>query len=217
MHVQCEEAARIVDKTPRALLAAELQTLSHARPAHPSVKPSELLVPAHQLATSLAAATEQLRGQYHAAMRTSSLRVFENVGELFAFMEGFNAEQYLSAKPSSADILTDMSVMRAWERELTALPSALSHGLLCFDLQGLGQHAISITRAALLAFAKLVREMMYERCMELQVRAHALSSFDQSLQSRRMFGLCVCFQHDAVVSRSTCYVDACCRAQSKLF
>ena len=103
-------------------------------------------------------------------MRTPALRVFENVGELYVFMEGFAAEQYVSAKPSSADVLADVSVMRAWECELQALPSAVSHGLLCFDLQALRSHALVTTRAALAAFTKLVRDMMYERCIELQVR-----------------------------------------------
>ena len=126
-----------------------------------------------------------LSQQYQAALASDTLRVFENVGELFIFMEGFRIEEYLAAQPQSSDIMRDMSVMLSWLASLDACSGSHRQELLFFDLEAMTAQMRDVARSATNRFLRLVRETMYDKCVELQV-CH-LRALDRV--SRRASGL----------------------------
>jgi hypothetical protein len=174
--LQLRETASIVDSLERPLLQPEFQQLTHpAAPAGASYQPplartqfSQLLAPAEQTADLQLKALKRVCSQYREVLTMDSVQVFDNVGELYIFMETFSAQQYLSAQPQSADVMTDMTVMRTWKRDLTSMAPLVHNELMCFDLEDLRSKVLATATAAIQAFAKLVRETMFDKCTSIQ-------------------------------------------------
>jgi hypothetical protein len=96
--------------------------------------------------------------------------VFDDIGELYIFVESFKAEEYLDAHPKSSDIITDMKVMRTWMRSLEDFVPVMRQELIRFDLEAMTTQMLTAGRSATRAFMRLIWEFMYEKCMELVVR-----------------------------------------------
>jgi hypothetical protein len=96
--------------------------------------------------------------------------VFDDIGELYIFMESFKAEEYLAAHPTSSDIMTDMKVMRTWIRSLEGFVPVMRQELIRFDFDAMTAQMLAVGRSATRAFLRLVREFVYDKCMELIVR-----------------------------------------------
>lgn len=165
-----------VSVAPRPLLSAALQQACHVGQATATSAQPLQLTPYRTLAaaavdvSSLQQAAHQRLLQQHAeVLNTPALSVFENIGELFCFMESFTIEEYSSAHPSSTDIMTDMTVMRTWLTDLEACPKTVSHKLFFFDLTELRTGMLAVARRAVRSFLRLVRESMYDKCIDLQV------------------------------------------------
>jgi hypothetical protein len=101
---------------------------------------------------------------------SDALRVFENIAELYIFMEGFKTEEYLSVHPRSSDIMTDMTVMHTWIRSLEGFVPVMRQELIRFDFDAMATQMLAVARTATRSFMRLVHESMYDKCMELLVR-----------------------------------------------
>lgn len=175
--VQFREIPALISGMPRPLLTPGIQRLCHpGLPAHAPAPPPPLLAKFSDLLESIINLSELqdtsddlLSTQFTEVLAMPPLRVFENIGELFIFMESFLVEEYLAASPTSTDIMTDMTVMRTWLRDLEASASTVHHKLLCFDLAALRQRVLEVASSAVHAFLRLVRETMYDKSIELQV------------------------------------------------
>ena len=174
--MQFREIVSQVAITPRPLLNVDIQRGCHVGEASATARlPLQLtkyqdLVAAVVDVPALHMAAHELLLQQHAqVLATPALSVFENIGELFIFMESFTVDEYLSAHPSGTDIMTDMTVMRTWLADLEACPSTVTHKLLFFDLTELRAGMLAVARNAVRSFLRLVRENMYDKCISLQV------------------------------------------------
>lgn len=170
------DIVRIVRLCPTPYTDKRIQqivcALSTTPPAPSTLTPlTDTLATLVDVAALQDAAQRLLSQQYGAALQSDTLRVFDNVGELFIFMEAFRVEDYVAAQPRSSDIMRDMSVMRTWLASLEACAAAHRQELLFFDLEALTARMLEVARVATNAFLRLVRESMYDKCAELQVRS----------------------------------------------
>jgi hypothetical protein len=184
--VQFHEIAALVSGMPRRLLKPDMQRLCHpGLPAHVPAPPPPLLAKFSHLFASIVnlrelqdTADDLLSMQYSEVLALPPLRVFQNIGELFIFMESFLVEEYLAASPTSTDIMTDMTVMRKWLRDLEASASTVHHKLFCFDLVVLRQQMLQVANSAVHAFLRLARETMYDKSIEVQVCTNLFLGMD---------------------------------------
>jgi hypothetical protein len=189
--LQLREIVGVTSATPRPFLEPYIQRL-----CHPDLKPADPTPPAPPVATfkhlfatlrDVRAAqdvvTDLLSTQYRAICATETMKVFENTGELFRFMESFNEDAYMRAQPTTDDIVCDMDVMQSWLSALEGMQKVAHHGLLVFDFSGLRSEVLAVVSRAERAFLRLMREWLYDRCMSLEVRSCCHSS-----KKRRLCG-----------------------------
>jgi hypothetical protein len=111
-----------------------------------------------------------ISAQYEHVCSTDSMKVLTSIGDLYTFMEAFDPDAYLREKPSSADIVTDMDIMRRWVADVQCLKPSLHHELLVFDLTELRTTILELGSKTLKAFTRLAREWLYDKSMSVKVR-----------------------------------------------
>ena len=84
-------------------------------------------------------------------------------------MESFDPDNYLREKPSSADVVTDMDIMRRWVTDVQQLRPSLHHELLLFDFSELRSTILELGRKALNRFTRLAREWLYDKSVGVRV------------------------------------------------
>lgn len=193
-----------VNATPRPLLDTNLQKASRLldNPGStftplPLTRLQTLVAAAVDLPSIQQTAHQRLLQQHAEVLASPALTTFENVGELFIFMESFSIEEYLAANPTSTDIMTDMTVMRTWLADLENCPSSVSHKLFFFDLAELRGKALEVAQRAVRVFLRLVRENTYDKSIDLQVR-------------RRLHSCCFALEgpaSDGLELKDSCYVQ----------
>jgi hypothetical protein len=115
-----------------------------------------------------------LSAQYQNVCDGDSMKIFTSVGELYTFMEAFDPDVYLRASPTSADIVTDMDIMRRWFADVQRLRDTLHHELLLFDFSELRSTILKQGRKTLKSFTRLAREWLYDKSVSLRVCALVL-------------------------------------------
>lgn len=179
IRLQFREITGVVSATVRPYFLPDVQRLCHPhldefaeRPPGPQLmKFLDVLALRVDVAALQRTSTKLVAAQYRDVMQSSTLKLFENIGELFLFMQDFKPQEYLSRGPKSADILMDAHVMRSWLRDLHACNPVAHAPLLQFDLSTLQAGALAVAEPAVEHFMRLVRSFMERLAHDTQVRA----------------------------------------------
>ena len=110
-----------------------------------------------------------LAAQYQHVCGTESMKILTSIGDLYTFMESFDPDNYLREKPSSADVVTDMDIMRRWVADVQRLRPSLHHELLLFDFSELRNTILEQGKKALKGFTRLAREWLYDKSVGVRV------------------------------------------------
>ena len=180
-HMQFGSMASQVDLVQRPLFSFQIQEqlqglLQRVYSLPPALKLSALWANSAQLSASAHDAIQVALQHYQAAVSSAAMQPFTDIGELYTFVECFAASKYMSASPSAADIKTDMAVMQSWARDLQAAPATVRHGLICIDVEAASQVMQTKVSEAIVRFAALVSNSLFDQSIQLQVRI-AVGSF----------------------------------------
>lgn len=113
--------------------------------------------------------SQTLESDYNAATNSDAMTAFNNVGELFTFLEAFDPDTYLTANPTCEDVCQDFGILQQWIADLQGLHPTLQKGLLLFDFSSLRSEILETAENTMRAFVKLANEWLYDNCIRVRV------------------------------------------------